>query len=187
MLLRRLVILLAVIALAPRSAGATPIVFASADGMPSGPAGIPLGGGTHILKLWFDPGEGFFDFILSFSAGSGLELLSFTPDPGISPSVELDPGDGGTLSLLDGSTLSRVGPLRVGELSVQGLIAGATLRLVDLANVIAPSYVNEGFEVVEVPTPQLIAIVVPEVSTAPLLGLGTLGLVLIRRVWLRKR
>ncbi len=166
----------------------SPIVYASPDGSPSGPTEIPLGGGTHALNLWFDPGhpwwdprpEEFIAYFLTFSAEFGLDLKSFTKDPGIGLGVRLVAGNGGKMFLLGSSNVGRAGPSRLGQLLVEGLVAGTTLELAQLTEN-PPIFITPSFFKRRIPHPQLIAVVVPEPSAFLLVGMAILGLAGLRR------
>jgi hypothetical protein len=89
---------------------AAPIVFASAldDGADSGVAEIFAGEGDTALSLWLDPdGSDFYEYLVAFSADSGLSLVSFEAAPVAGGPALVDvvfgAGDAGTLALISGS------------------------------------------------------------------------------------
>ncbi len=165
--------------LAPDSARATPSVFHSAPPpVDLGATSLPTDPASQTLELWFDAGEPYYDFLLSLVVGSGMTVVGFIPDPIAVSLFDLTTGDGGSLSLIGGDSLSEAtGPTRLGELSIVVTAIGSELRVEPIHGVSAPSYVNGAFELVGLPTPLLAAVAVPEPGTGWLLALGlvTLG------------
>ncbi len=129
-----------------------------------------------------DPGEPFFEFLLTLSADLGINLLSFTPNPGTEVE-EITLGDGGSLLLEGGSKNSaQAGPFRLGRLLLKGLVpfSELVLRLLDQDDSL-PGYVDQEFEYIDVPIPLVIASVpVPEPGALRLLLLTGLALGLLR-------
>ncbi len=172
------------ISLSSARAVATPILFHSPndDGLGTGVAAIPIDG-PFALNLWFDPGEPFFEFLLTLSADSGINLLSFMPNPGTEVD-EITLGDGGSLLLEGGSKNSaQAGPFRLGRLLLEGLVpfSELVLRLLEQDDSL-PGYVDQEFEYIDVPIPLVIASVpVPEPGAIRLLLLTGLALGLLRR------
>ncbi len=166
------------------SARAIPVVYASADGVDRGVVALVEGSGPTDLTLWLDdPGGAVFEYLVSFDAGAGLALLDFTPAPSGDGLVAIEqvfePGDGGALALISGSALQAVlGPIQIGTLRVDPLVAGAALELALLPGVAAPGYVDANFGLVPIPVSQLVARVAPVPEPgAVLLFLGGAGVV----------
>ncbi len=161
------------IASAP-AATAIPVVFSNPSGTPTfDAAAIPAGGIPHALDIWFDAGEGYYDFSITLVASVGLDLDAFLPNAALSPTVSLTTGESGTLVLIDSNSFFlRSGPIHVGTLSVSGALFGATLALADLPAALSPSFTDASFGVVAIPVPHIVAVVVPEPATAILLGIG---------------